>query len=166
MSIPIGIEPQTESLFDANNLVRSDLPPESRRFSAENANKLLPENVLAVYLPRYAGSALNSGRRTNTIVMWLNARELKPKPAGLGQNDPREEHAISIHRRCLDGSGFGRAVMDECRSVIRFSGTVSPLTLYQRLHGQPSNDAEDAGQVLRPCGRSHHLPQSKSKCSR
>ena len=146
--LPIGIERQTDSLFDANDLALSTLQPESRRFSAENANKLLPKNVLAVYFSALRWQRSQQWTKDEYYCHVVECPRTEAKPAGRGQNGPREEHAISIHRRCLDGSGFGRAVMDECRSIIRFSGTVSPLTLYQRLHGQPSNDAEDAGQSV------------------
>ena len=145
---PISTEPQTESLFDANNLVRSDLPPESRRFSAENANKLLPENVLAVYFAALRWQRSQQWTKDEHYCHVVERPRGEAKPACLGLNDRSEEQAISIHRRCLDGSSYGRAVMDECRSVIRFSGTVSPLNLYQRLHGQPLNEAEDAGQSV------------------
>lgn len=146
--LPIGIERQTDSLLDANDLALSTLQPESRRFSAENANKLLPKNVLAVYFSALRWQRSQQWTKDEYYCHVVECPRTEAKPAGRGQNGPREEHAISIHRRCLDGSGFGRAVMDECRSIIRFSGTVSPLTLYQRLHGQPSNDAEDAGQSV------------------
>ena len=146
--LPIGIERQTDSLLDANDLALSTSPPESRRFSAENANKLLPKNVLAVYFSALRWQRSQQWTKDEYYCHVVECPRTEAKPAGRGQNGPREEHAISIHRRCLDGSGFGRAVMDECRSIIRFSGTVSPLTLYQRLHGQPSNDAEDAGQSV------------------
>ena len=143
---PISAEPQTESLFDANNLVRSDLPPESRRFSAENANKLLPENVLAVYFAALRWQRSQQWTKDEHYCHVVERPRSEAKPASLGQNGRSEEQAISIHRRCLDGSSYGRSLMDECRSVIRFSGTVSPLNLYQRLHGQPFNEAEDLGQ--------------------
>ena len=146
--LPIGIESQTDSLLDANDLALSTLQPELRRFSAENANKLLPKNVLAVYFSALRWQRSKQWTKDEYYCHVVECPRTEAKPAGRGQNGPREEHAISIHRRCLDGSGFGRAVMDECRSIIRFSGTVSPLTLYQRLHGQPSNDAEDAGQSV------------------
>ena len=146
--LPIGTERQTDSLFDANDLALSTLQPESRHFSAENANKLLPKNVLAVYFSALRWQRSQQWTKDEYYCHVVECPRTEAKPAGRGQNGPREEHAISIHRRCLDGSGFGRAVMDECRSIIRFSGTVSPLTLYQRLHGQPSNDAEDAGQSV------------------
>ena len=146
--LPIGIERQTDSLLDANDLALSTSPPESRRFNAENANKLLPKNVLAVYFSALRWQRSQQWTKDEYYCHVVECPRTEAKPAGRGQNGPREEHAISIHRRCLDGSGFGRAVMDECRSIIRFSGTVSPLTLYQRLHGQPSNDAEDAGQSV------------------
>ena len=146
--LPIGIERQTDSLLDANDLALSTLQPELRRFSAENANKLLPKNVLAVYFSALRWQRSQQWTKDEYYCHVVECPRTEAKPAGRGQNGPREEHAISIHRRCLDGSGFGRAVMDECRSIIRFSGTVSPLTLYQRLHGQPSNDAEDAGQSV------------------
>lgn len=145
---PIGVERQTYSLFDANDLARSTLPPESRRFSAENANKLLPKNVLAVYFSALRWQRSQQWTKDECYCHVVECPRTEEKPSGRGQNGRREEQAISIHRRCLDGSSFGRAMMDECRSIIRFSGTVSPLTLYQRLHGQPSNYTEDAGQSV------------------
>jgi Rad3-related DNA helicase len=47
------------------------------------------------------------------------------------------EHAqgYMIQRLCLDSSGYISDVVHGHAASIRFSGTVSPLALYQRLHG-------------------------------
>ena len=105
----MGVEPKTESLFDANDLVRSDLPPELRRFSAENANKLLPDNLLAVYFAALRWQRSQQWTKDEHYCHVVERPQSEAKPASLGQNGRREEPVISIHRRCLDGSSYGRA---------------------------------------------------------
>ena len=60
---PISTEPQTESLLNANNLVRSDGHP-NRDALRRNANKLLPETCWRSILPHSlaALSTVDEGR--------------------------------------------------------------------------------------------------------
>ena len=58
----------------------------------------------------------------------------------------KEEQRVTIARRCIDSSQYSAQIMAEHRAVVRFSGTVSPLELFQRLHGQL--DSADAGQAV------------------
>ncbi|MEM7080117.1 MAG: helicase C-terminal domain-containing protein [Pseudomonadota bacterium] len=43
--------------------------------------------------------------------------------------------SLRLTRLCLDPAGYMARVMGEYAAVVRFSATVSPLDLYQRLHG-------------------------------
>lgn len=45
---------------------------------------------------------------------------------------------ITLKQVCLDVGKYAEQVMSEYASVIRFSATVSPLNIYQQLHGQLS----------------------------
>ena len=145
-------QPQADLLFDSGEVAPSILPHELPRSSHENASKLLPENLLALYF---------------TALRWLRSQQWtdeehychvleKPKFAAKQRNltAPRfvDGQDISIHRRCLDSSAYARRIMQECRSVVRFSGTVSPLNLYQLLHGQVSGEqgvAEQKSMAIR-----------------
>ncbi len=51
---------------------------------------------------------------------------------------------IAVRRICLDPAPYIRHVLDTHKSNIRFSGTISPLPLYQRLHGYPGGGAARA----------------------
>jgi len=47
----------------------------------------------------------------------------------------RGKRQVELARVCLDPASYLRKRMAAYHSVVRFSGTVSPLSLYQRLHG-------------------------------
>ena len=49
-----------------------------------------------------------------------------------------------IQRLCLDASAYISDVVHGHAASIRFSGTVSPLALYQRLHGCAEDEDERA----------------------
>ena len=66
--------------------------------------------------------------------------------ARAGAGVDRAKQQITIVRRCIDSGQYSAQIMAEHRAVVRFSGTVSPLELYQRLHGQL--DSADAGQAV------------------
>ncbi len=51
---------------------------------------------------------------------------------------------IEVTRLCLDPSRYIAQTLDEYGGVVRFSGTVTPMPLYQRLHGAASGEAERA----------------------
>ncbi len=51
---------------------------------------------------------------------------------------------IGVTRLCLDPSRYIAQTLDEYGGIVRFSGTVTPLPLYQRLHGSPTGEAERA----------------------
>ena len=133
-------QPPADLLFDSGTVAPSILPNELPRSSHENASKLLPEKLLALYFT--ALRWLRSQRWTDE-EHYCHVLE-KPKFAAKQRNLNASRFVggqdISIHRRCLDSSAYARRIMEECRSVVRFSGTVSPLTLYQRLHGQVSGE--------------------------
>lgn len=54
------------------------------------------------------------------------------------------EQDIAVRRICLDPAAYIRQVLDSHKSNIQFSGTISPLPLYQRLHGYPGGSAARA----------------------
>ncbi len=55
-----------------------------------------------------------------------------------------ENSEIQVSRVCLDPGPYLEGVFAGHGSAVRFSGTVTPLALYQRLHGQSSAVAERA----------------------
>jgi DNA excision repair protein ERCC-2 len=55
-----------------------------------------------------------------------------------------EKSEIQVSRVCLDPAAYLASVFASHGAVVRFSGTVTPLPLYQRLHGQSSAVAERA----------------------
>ncbi len=63
------------------------------------------------------------------------------------QVDRRE---LEVRRICLDPAPYIDAVLREHGANVRFSGTVSPLELYQRLHGQQQAAAERAASPFEP----------------
>ena len=48
-----------------------------------------------------------------------------------------EGKSVQVRQICLDAGHYANQVMSEYASVVRFSATVSPLAIYQQLHGQP-----------------------------
>ncbi len=55
-----------------------------------------------------------------------------------------------VRRVHLDPAAYLKDVLDGYGGHVRFSGTVSPLPLYQRLHGTPGAPAERAGSPFDP----------------
>ncbi|MDZ7669295.1 MAG: helicase C-terminal domain-containing protein [Gammaproteobacteria bacterium] len=53
--------------------------------------------------------------------------------------------SVTVRLVCLDPGPYIRARLDEYGGHVRFSGTVSPLNLYARLHGEADAPAERAG---------------------
>ncbi|XOV81676.1 MAG: helicase C-terminal domain-containing protein [bacterium] len=87
-----------------------------------------------------------------------------------------EGSRIQVSSVCLDPGPYLERVFGSHGAVVRFSGTVTPLPLYQRLHGQPVAGAERAQNpfqtqqaavlVVRDIGtyyhqREHSLPKLK-----
>lgn len=56
---------------------------------------------------------------------------------------------ITVSRVCLDAGPYLQSVFDSHAGVVRFSGTVTPLPLYQRLHGQQQGFSERAQNPFR-----------------
>ena len=52
---------------------------------------------------------------------------------------------VVLRRICLDPGPYLRSIYNDHGSVVRFSATVSPLPLYQRLHGIDCDSSERAG---------------------
>ncbi len=53
----------------------------------------------------------------------------------------------SIRRQCIDSSHYCAQIMSDHRAVIRFSGTLSPLNLFQRVHGQVPPNGDDSAEA-------------------
>ena len=56
--------------------------------------------------------------------------------------------AIAVHSRCLDPSRHIRETLARYRGSIRFSGTLSPLPLYNQLHGLDDAPSERAASAF------------------
>ncbi len=52
---------------------------------------------------------------------------------------------VTVRLECLDPGPYIRARFDEFGGHVRFSGTVSPLSLYAHLHGEAEGPVERAG---------------------
>ena len=77
---------------------------------------------------------------------------------------------VCVKRYCLDAGDYINAVLQTHAASIRFSGTVSPLELYQRLHGRKDQAFVRAESPFNAaiCGIGYHrcahlLPAKKSK---
>ncbi|MEQ8783551.1 MAG: ATP-dependent DNA helicase [Roseibium album] len=57
--------------------------------------------------------------------------------------------AVGVRLVCIDPGAYLRERFDDYGGHVRFSGTVSPLDLYARLHGAPQAPAERAGNPFR-----------------
>lgn len=122
--------PVTESLF--HNLettsVEQPLGPE---FKTKNMDRdLLPEDVLGLYFTalRWHRSAKWTDPSNYRYVVTTEKRDNSQPPL------------ISIIRWCIDSSDYSAQIMAEHKAVVRFSGTLSPMSLFQRLHGQETDD--------------------------
>lgn len=74
---------------------------------------------------------------------WLTADEFEHVLDVQGRD-------VVLRRICLDPARYLRSIYDEHGSVVRFSATVSPLPLYQRLHGlSDCGSSERAGSPFR-----------------
>ncbi len=62
--------------------------------------------------------------------------------------DAADKH-ISVSRVCLDSGPYLQTVFSTHAGVVRFSGTVTPLPLYQRLHGAQQGFSERAQNPFR-----------------
>ena len=137
---------QTQSLFathQTSNSVAARNNTESVGASAGSANigQLLSGALLALYF-----IALRWQRSLQWTVPenYRHIVTVESARADAGFDGAKQQ--ITIVRRCIDSSQYSAQIMAEHRAVVRFSGTVSPLELYQRLHGQL--DSADAGQAV------------------
>ena len=145
-------KPQTYLLFEMVEEAPSIPQHQLARSSAENASKLLPDNLLALYFTALRWLRSQQWTDEEHYCHVLEKPKFADKQHGLDARTLVHSQNISIHRRCLDSSAYARRIMEECRSVVRFSGTVSPLSLYQRLHGQAPTEqgvAEQTSMALR-----------------
>ena len=60
------------------------------------------------------------------------------------------ESSISVKRHCLDAADHIGSTLAAHAASVRFSATVSPLALYQRLHGRTDNAFERARSPFHP----------------
>jgi DNA excision repair protein ERCC-2 len=65
-------------------------------------------------------------------------------------DDPKQGTGFAVGMICLDAGPWVKARLDEFGGHVRFSGTVSPLHLYQSLHGIDDGAAERAGNPFSP----------------
>ncbi len=127
-------QPATGSLFEAPP---SRAPLTTPVVNTDNAQRLLPPNVLAVYF-----TALR-WQRSQHWTSADNYRHIVTTAVARSNRNPTELHSlreIIISRSCINSGEYSAQIMAEHRSVIRFSGTVSPANLYQHLHGQIESD--------------------------
>ncbi len=134
---------QTQSLFTIPETPppvakQSDRPAVGSGPRSGDVRQLLPDGLLTLYF---------AALRWQRSLQWTPAENYRHiitlDAARTDGGSARSNRHITVSRRCIDGSQYSAQIMAEHRAVVRFSGTVSPLELYQRLHGQLENtDAE------------------------
>jgi len=63
---------------------------------------------------------------------WLRSAQWYDENSFTHTADVTSDRGITVKRVCLDTAGYTKQLMAEHGAVVRFSGTVSPLALYQR----------------------------------
>ena len=147
--------PQTATLFPVT--VDHDSPPAEKIKSGrtDDAKRLLPEDLLNLYfiaLRWQRSEQWTAAENYRYIVSAYNFGHAGRLAAVQGD--------VSISKQCIDSSHYAAQIMAEHRAVVRFSGTLSPLDMYQRLHGQlapPEN--QDRGQSVALRARSPFRPE-------
>jgi Rad3-related DNA helicase len=81
--------------------------------------------------------ALFAAHRWQRSTQWYDSERFVHLADVQGRN-------VVLRRTCLDPARHTAGIMAEHAGVVRFSGTVSPLPLYQRLHGNETCDGERA----------------------
>ena len=81
-------------------------------------------------------------------VRWLRADGWTQPDAYAYVLDTRDGE-LAVRLECLDPSRYLKDTLSRYRSHIRFSGTVSPLALYNDLHGHKETPAERAASPFR-----------------
>jgi len=103
-----------------------------------DARQLLSDSLLALYF---------IALRWQRSLQWTSAENYRHivtvDSSRSDRGSARSSRHITISKRCIDSSQYSAQIMAEHRAVVRFSGTVSPLELYQRLHGQLDNAEAD-----------------------
>jgi Rad3-related DNA helicase len=140
---------QTQSLFTTPEgpppvAKQTDQPAMGSGTRSGDVRQLLSDGLLTLYF-----AALGWQRS----LQWTPAENYRHvvtlDSARADSGSARSNRHITISRRCIDSSQYSAQIMAEHGAVVRFSGTVSPLELYQRLHGQLKNtDAEKAATSL------------------
>ena len=137
---------QTQSLFEtrgarASVALRNNTVTVGADARSSDMSQLLSGALLALYF-----IALRWQRSLQWTVPENYRHIVTVASPRAGAGVDRAEQHVTIVRRCIDSGQYSAQIMAEHRAVVRFSGTVSPLELYQRLHGQL--DSADAGQAV------------------
>ena len=157
---------QTQSLFvtpqsDMTVASQSDQPVNDARARSGGARQLLSDGLLTLYF---------TALRWQRSLQWTSAEHYRHvvtvESSGSDRGSTRSNHKVTINKRCIDSSQYSAQIMAEHRAVVRFSGTVSPLDLYQRLHGQLKDTNAEQEVTSVALGPKHRLARSKSKYSR
>ena len=134
---PTSVKPQppvTGSLFHSPETTSGQQAPGSGLNAKSIDRDLLPEEVLQLYftaLRWHRSAKWTDPANYRYIVTTHKGRSAQPS-------------TISISRWCIDSSDYSSQIMAEHKAVVRFSGTLSPLSLFQRLHGQEVTDAKQS----------------------
>ena len=86
----------------------------------------LPEEVLELYF---------AALRWHRSAKWTDPSNYRCIVT-IDEYDNSAGRSVSVSRQCIDSSHYISQIMAEHKAVVRFSGTLSPLSLFQRLHGQ------------------------------
>lgn len=92
----------------------------------------LPEEVLELYF---------AALRWHRSAKWTDPSNYRCIVT-IDEYDNSAGRSVSVSRQCIDSSHYISQIMAEHKAVVRFSGTLSPLSLFQRLHGQGGAAAE------------------------
>jgi Rad3-related DNA helicase len=123
--------PVTDSLFQTPETMSVPQATGPGDNSKNIDRELLPEDVLQLYFTalRWHRSAKWTDPANYRYIVATEKRKRSQPPP------------VSVSRWCIDSSDYSSQIMAEHKAVVRFSGTLSPLSLFQRLHGQEATDA-------------------------
>jgi Rad3-related DNA helicase len=124
-------------------------PPEKLLRSAQKALEALAEEEIDLGswpqtrqvlfdLSRWVRAQSWAGKSADDRGSVADAGALAPEFRYLGQVSDRGRgtKGVRIRLSCLDAAPYLESLLSEYGPHVRFSGTVTPLALYQRLHGQ------------------------------
>ena len=153
-SLLVGLKALDRSMLRVAKQARSEPAPQS----VLDDEHWLPVDGLATFT-RAAEKAVDSIHQQQpdlaampavqtlyfSLLRWLKAEDYLDKCAWFAcVEGSGKKHQFAVARRCVDPAPWIRHVLDEHQASVRFSGTLTPLDIYQSLHGCADQPAERA----------------------